>query len=111
MNNQNLNLNLLIFLLFFIILIFYFKNNKDHKKTIKLNTDVKPEYSTHMLNNLINPELELSKLLLPVNSTSNILNQRGGSIVYKDFKLNDNNLDATNINYDNYSSYRKKISK
>ena len=108
MNNQNLNL--LIFLLFLIIL-FYFKNKKNHKKTIKPNTDVKPEYPTHMLNNLINPELELSKLLLPVNSTSNILSQRGGSSVYKDFKLNDNNLDVTNINYENYSSYRKKLSK
>ena len=109
MNNQNLNL--LIFLLFLIIL-FYFKNKKNHKKkTIKPKPIIKPVYPSHMLNNLINPELELSKLLLPVNSTSNILSQRGGSSVYKDFKLNDDNLVVSNINYENYSSYRKKVFK
>jgi hypothetical protein len=101
-----INMLNIVLLIILIIIIYSDKVTLNKPDNLIKKDDIKI-IPSQMLNDSINIKKELSNLLLPENSTNNITNQIGGSKAFKNVVLNDNNLKINNIDYKNYSSYRK----
>ena len=92
MNNE-----IIYFILFIIIIIIYNKKNKK-KKEIIINTIIKP----------LNPKKQIKPNQNFYNYKIININEKGGSKLFNNIVINNDNLTANQVNYYKYESYRKK---